>query len=129
MTCASCWDLWARIGYMCCLVNKANLVHNLFLVCLSISTCFGRLCAHHQEKQLCLCDAWYFCYSVWMSVWYAYQTDIHIFNPWLISNLMHKILIYLHIIHLLTLRRIMSYIYGAPILDVSRSHTTTQHSR
>ena len=31
--------------------------------------------------------------------------------------------------HLLTLRRLMSYIYGAPILDVSRSHTTTQHSR
>ena len=29
----------------------------------------------------------------------------------------------------LTLRLIMSYIYGAPILDVSRSHTTTQHSR
>ena len=30
----------------------------------------------------------------------------------------------------LTLRRLMSYIYiyGAPILDVSRSHTTTQHS-
>jgi hypothetical protein len=30
---------------------------------------------------------------------------------------------------LLTLKRLMSYIYGAPILDVSRSHTTTQHSR
>jgi len=29
----------------------------------------------------------------------------------------------------LTLRRLMSYIYGAPILDVSRSQTTTQHSR
>jgi len=29
----------------------------------------------------------------------------------------------------LTLRILMSYIYGAPILDVSRSHTTTQHSR
>ena len=29
----------------------------------------------------------------------------------------------------LTLRRLTSYIYGAPILDVSRSHTTTQHSR
>ena len=35
----------------------------------------------------------------------------------------------------LTLRRLMSYtyiyiyIYAAPILDVSRSHTTTQHSR
>ena len=30
---------------------------------------------------------------------------------------------------LLTFRRLMSHIYGAPILDVSRSHTTTQHSR
>jgi hypothetical protein len=29
----------------------------------------------------------------------------------------------------LTLRLLMSYIYGSPILDVSRSHTTTQHSR
>ena len=31
----------------------------------------------------------------------------------------------------LTFRRLVSYIYiyGAPILDVSRSHTTTQHSR
>jgi hypothetical protein len=30
---------------------------------------------------------------------------------------------------ILTLRVLMSYIYGAPILDVSRSHTTTHHSR
>ena len=29
----------------------------------------------------------------------------------------------------LTIRLLMSYIYGAPIIDVSRSHTTTQHSR
>ena len=29
----------------------------------------------------------------------------------------------------LTFGRLMSYIYGAPVLDVSRSHTTTQHSR
>jgi len=29
----------------------------------------------------------------------------------------------------LTLRLLMSYIYGAPILDVSRSHTTTHHNR
>jgi hypothetical protein len=29
----------------------------------------------------------------------------------------------------LTLRLLMSHIYGAPILDVSKSHTTTQHSR
>ena len=32
-------------------------------------------------------------------------------------------------VKLLTLRLLMSYIYGAPILDVSRSHTTTQYSR
>ena len=29
----------------------------------------------------------------------------------------------------LTLRSLTLYIYGAPILDVSRSHTSTQHSR
>jgi hypothetical protein len=29
----------------------------------------------------------------------------------------------------LTIRLLMSYIYGVHILDVSRSHTTTQHSR
>jgi len=32
-------------------------------------------------------------------------------------------------VKLLTFRLLMSYIYAAPILDVSRSHTTTQHSR
>jgi hypothetical protein len=31
-------------------------------------------------------------------------------------------------VKLLTLRLLMSYIHGAAILDVSRSHTTTQHS-
>jgi hypothetical protein len=29
------------------IVNKTNLVHNLFVVYLSICTCFGRLCARH----------------------------------------------------------------------------------
>ena len=32
-------------------------------------------------------------------------------------------------VKLLTFRLLMSHIYGAPILDVSRSHTTMQHSR
>jgi hypothetical protein len=54
---------------ICNLVNKANLVHNgflvhLFLACLSIYTCFGRLCVHHQEKQLCFCDTWYLLFCV-----------------------------------------------------------------
>ena len=41
-----------------------------------------------------------------------------------------------HFLHVSTIRiklrnfrLLMSYVYGAPILDVSRSHTTTQHSR
>jgi hypothetical protein len=60
---------------LCCdmtphhLLNKANLVQNLFLaylflVYLSISTRFQRLCAHHQEKQLCLYDTWYLLFCV-----------------------------------------------------------------
>ena len=57
---------YIRFGttYRSHLVNKANLVHNLFLVYLSISICFGRLCAHHQETQLCLCDTWYLLFCV-----------------------------------------------------------------
>jgi len=42
------------------LVNKTNLVHNLFLVYLSISTCLGQL--------------WY---GGWNSFHSAYQTVIH----------------------------------------------------
>jgi len=51
-------------------------------------------------------------------------------NPicYLLALLAHY---FLHVsrrrVKLLTFRRLMSYIYGAPILDVSRSHTT-QHS-
>ena len=53
-------------------------------------------------------------------------------NPicYLLALLAHH---FLHVsrirVKLLTLRLLMSYIYGAPILDVSRSHTMTQHSR
>jgi hypothetical protein len=49
------------------LVNRTNLVHSLFLVYLSISTCFRRLCAHHQEKQLCFRDIWYLLLCGWLS--------------------------------------------------------------
>jgi hypothetical protein len=46
------------------LVNRTNLVHNLFLVRFSISTCFGQLWAHQQEKQPCFCDTWYLLFHV-----------------------------------------------------------------
>jgi len=50
------------------LVRKANLVRNLFLVYMSIFACFGRLCAHRHEKQLCLCDTscLLFCVDDWL---------------------------------------------------------------
>jgi len=44
--------------YSSYLVNKTNLVNNLFLVYLSIPKCFGQPCVNHQEKHLCLCDTW-----------------------------------------------------------------------
>jgi len=53
-------------------------------------------------------------------------------NPicYLLALLAHH---FLHVARIrvksLTITLLMSYIYGAPILDVSRSHTTTQHSR
>jgi len=56
-------------------VNKAKLVYIFyyvyFLVYFSISTCFGGLCAHHQEKQLYLCDTYYllFCMDDWYVEW------------------------------------------------------------
>ena len=68
-----------------------------------------------------------------------YQTQ-HFFNP--LNDELNPICHLLallgahHIFHIsrirvksLNLRLLMSYIYGAPILDVSRSHITTQHSR
>ena len=67
------------------------------------------------------------------------MNNLGMFNPlnpelnpicYLLSLLAHH---FLHVsmirVKSLTIRLLMSYIYGAPILDVSRSHTTTQHSR
>ena len=51
-------------------------------------------------------------------------TLCHLVPKFRMCGVEHSILLYV-----LTLRRLMSYIYGAPIVDVSRSHTTTQHSR
>ena len=40
-------------------------VNKFFLVCLFLfSTCFGRLSAHRQEKQLYLCYTWYLLYCM-----------------------------------------------------------------
>ena len=58
---------WPCLSEKSCKQNQ--LLHNLFsvLVYLSISTYFGQIWAHHQEKQMCLCDTWYllFCVDDW----------------------------------------------------------------
>ena len=64
------------------------------------------------------------------------ENEINPLNPeinpicYLLALLAHH---FLHVsrirVKLLNFRLLMSYIYGAPILDVSRSHKTTQHSR
>ena len=69
----------------------------------------------------------------------GFLTALDIINPlkpelnpicYLLALLAHH---FLHVSRIrvksLTFRLLMSYIYGTPILDVSRSHTTTQHSR
>jgi len=69
-------------------------------------------------------------------VFKKYEETINPLNPelnpicYLLALLAHH---FLHVSRIrvksLTIRLLMSYIYGAPILDVSRSYTTTQHSR
>ena len=83
------------------------------------------------------------CFMTWISLflfWDCIREKITNFNP--LNSELNPICYLLallgahHFLHVsriwvksLTLRLLMSYIYGAPILDVSRSHTTTQHSR
>jgi len=70
----------------------------------------------------------------------ARHLKVHLFNP--LNTELNPICYLLallgahHFLHVsrirvksLTIRLLMPYIYGAPILDVSRSHTTTRHSR
>ena len=64
------------------------------------------------------------------------QEEINPLNPELIPICYLLALLAHHFLHVsrirvksLTIRLLMSYVYGAPILDVSRSHTTAHHSR
>ena len=72
--------------------------------------------------------------------WCLSPQENHLFNP--LNSELNPICYLLallgahHFLHVsrirvksLILRLLMSYIYGAPILDVSGSHTTTQHIR
>jgi len=66
--------------------------------------------------------------------WISFQaaktfTNLVLYHMWVCSIILKPTLHVFMLSSHLTLRLLMSYIYGAPILDVSRSQTTTQHSR
>ena len=76
-----------------------------------------------------------FAYSVWLNPLNAELTLNPLKPEWNPICYLLALLRAHHFLHvsrirvkLLTFSLLMSYIYGAPILDVSRSHTTTQHS-
>ena len=96
-------------------------------------------CGAEEETSiqvLCDCEALASLRYPYLGTFSLDPEDVNPLNPelnpicYLLALLAHH---FLHIsnirVKLLTFRLLMSYIYGAPILDVSRSHTTTQHSR
>ena len=81
------------------------------------SACFGRHTAHRQEPKTALAASGFsYVEGCWTCGWWT--CGCWTCGWWTLSGRV-----------VLTLRWLMSYIYGAPILDVSISHTTTQHSR
>ena len=97
------------------------------------------VCKHFVSYQSCPNQPWmHKCQVFW--TYCTVSSDLHLVNP--LNPELNPICYLLallgacHFLHvsrirvkLLTLRQLMSYIYGASILDVSRSHTMTQHSR
>ena len=98
---------------------------------------FGHHCRENPGK-ICICVHVYMCVCVYVYICiFTYLMEINPLNPEL-NPICYLLAIlgahhFLHVsrirVKLLTFRLLMSYKYGAPILDVSRSHTTTQHSR
>ena len=90
--------------------HTVSMRHWYFALCMGgCLVCFGQLCAHYQEKILYLCDTDIF-HSVWVAVWSADQTATHyFFFLWRCGP-----------------KRAMASSF---IHEVSRSHTTTHHSR
>jgi hypothetical protein len=112
------WTLCCIVdGYYCCVVERHCFfyVQNCGMYCMQVSCLF-----HRAESS-----------PFW------YEIFVNPLNPEL--NPICYLLALLgahHFLHVsrirvkyLTFRLLMLYIYGAPILDVSRSHTKTQHSR
>ena len=121
------------------LYRNNNLVFSREYIYLTVSRDYSTI----QDSQLrlrngdCLC--FLFCRnSMFSIISVLYCFSVNPLKPELNPICYLLVLLAHHFLHVsrirvksLTFRRLMSYIYiyGAPILDVSRSHTTTQHSR
>ena len=129
------------------------------MICLfEPSTCFEQVCAHSQEDNCINTTSGIITLCYWPSgmqvkMKLQFHLDLHTGRPLTQSDNTRSCINPLnaelnpiccllallgahHFLHVsrirvksLTLRLLMLYIYGAPILDVSRSHTTTHHSR
>jgi len=136
------------------MTNKMQLCRIIYcsLTALHVSS---DILAHHQEHLNCIYSFWYYSLmSLPADVKVEFLLNLGISrqqHTWIIPEAVNAVnplnpelnpICYLlallahHFLHVsrikvksLTLRLLMSYIYGGPILDVSRSHTTTQHSR
>ena len=105
-----------------------------YQTCISITP--KHICNYDYGNNVCELNlSYFFDMKMWQIIFYS----VHFVNPlnlelnpicYLLALLAHH---FLHVsrirIKSLTLRLLMLYTYGAPILDVSRSYTTTRHSR
>jgi len=135
-----CWTHWSSF-------ISSNLIHNSYInyIKLNASTCFARhlpILRRSMSLIVHVCSLWYShsLQVVTCREWEYQRLHTCTINP---LNAELNPICYLlallgahHFLHVsrirvksLTFRLLMSYIYGAPILDVSRSHTTTHHSR
>ena len=120
------WNI--RVNAVCCFQNTKKPFF-IFIKCIK-----SQLWIRSFNVRVCCCSM---VPCIWISISIFYSTWINPLKPelnpicYLLALLgAHHFLQFSRIrVKLLTLRRLMSYIYGAPILDVFRSHTTTQHSR
>jgi len=87
----------------------------------------------HCDRDLSLSPRIQACWGVQQCLWVSVNPLKPELNPICCLLALLGANHFLHVsrikVKLLTRRLLMSYIYGAPILDVSRSHTKTHHSR
>ena len=140
------FDPWTVQPVVSCYTDWATQPTSFLLHCLLNDRCFSpvwfggvkHLVAGGYSSSLNMCTTCATYIDPVTAVLWAAPVDIRI-NPLNaeLNPICHLLaLLGVHFLHVsrirvksLTLRLLMSCIYGAPILDVSRSHTTTHHSR